>query len=154
MFLTNYRSLFGRSLCSVRLFQSPDGYRGPFHRHFTAQKNNAVPQKPGQLYFFRCSFLIFTRSLPAFGRAYASTIPLHSVSFLRLLFAPFHSATSALIHCTAFQPYYVCRPPTFQRLLLRTAIGVGAAYLISTSHNKSFHLNFSSLIKSHSVALP
>jgi hypothetical protein len=36
------RSHYGRSLCSVRLFQSPASYRGPFHRHFTAQKNTVA----------------------------------------------------------------------------------------------------------------
>ena len=50
---------------------------------------------------------------PAFGRAYASTIPLHSVSLRKLRY-------------TTFQQYYVCRPQYFQRLLLRTAIGVGS----------------------------
>ena len=48
---------------------------------------------------------------PTFGRANASTIPLHSVSLRKLRY-------------TTFQPYYVCRPQCFQRLLLRTAIGV------------------------------
>jgi hypothetical protein len=80
-----------------------------------------------QPYFLGCSFLIFTRSLPAFGRAYASTMQLHFVTVIRSLNAPFHSAKSSLIRFTAFQPYYVCRPQFFQRLLLRTAIGVGAA---------------------------
>jgi len=101
----------------------------PFHRHFTAQKNKAVQPKAGQPYFFRCSFLIFTRSLPAFGRAYASTIPLHFVTVIRSLNAPFHYAESSLFPFTAFQPYSVCRPQFFQRLLLRTAIGVGSTYL-------------------------
>ena len=80
-----------------------------------------------QPYFLGCSFLIFTRSLPAFGRAYASTIPLHFVTVIRSLNAPFHSAKSSLFRFTAFQPYYVCRPQFFQRLLFRTAIGVCSA---------------------------
>jgi len=36
------RSLSGRSLCSVRLFQSPDGYRGLFHSHFTVLKKQQL----------------------------------------------------------------------------------------------------------------
>jgi len=59
------RSLFGRSLCSVRLFQSVAGRKirlPPFHSHFTAQKNKEAKNR--QPYFFCCSFLIFTRSLP------------------------------------------------------------------------------------------
>jgi hypothetical protein len=72
--------------------------------------------KISSCFFCAASFLIFTRSLPAFGRAYASSIPLHFVTLRRLRF-------------TAFQPYCVCSPPFFQRLLLRTAIGLGSAYL-------------------------
>jgi hypothetical protein len=95
------RSLYGRSLCSVRLFQS------------------VVPSSIPQL----TSHALF----PAFGRAYASTIPLHFVTVICSLNAPFHSAKNSLIRFTAFQPFYVCRPRFFQRLLLRTAIGFGSA---------------------------
>ena len=66
-----------------------------------------------QLCFFSL-FVIIKRSLPAFGQAYESTTPLHSV-FGYTSFAS-----------TPFQPYCVCRPKFFQRLLLRTAIGVGS----------------------------
>ncbi len=118
------------SLRSFPLFRSavPVG-RAFLHStdHFTAQKIRQPKNR--QPYFFRCSFLIFTRSLPAFGRAYASIIQLHFVTVIRSLNAPFHYAESSLIHFTTFQPYYVCRPQCFQRLLLRTAIGVGSAYL-------------------------
>jgi hypothetical protein len=62
--------------------------------------------------FCAVSFLVFTRSLPAFVGATTSTIPLHSVSLRKL-------------RSTAFQQYCVCRPLFFRRLLLRTAIGVG-----------------------------
>ncbi len=79
--------------------------------HFTAQKKEQLENK--QLFFLRCLFLVFTRSLPAFVGATASTIPLHSV------FAP--QATRNSI------PAVLCLPPLiFWRLLLRTAIGVGA----------------------------
>ena len=56
----------------------------------------------------------FTRSLPAFGRAIASTIPLHSVTLRKL-------------RSTVFQPYHACRPPLFSGCSFRTAIGVGTA---------------------------
>jgi hypothetical protein len=69
--------------------------------------------KISSYFFCAVSFLVFTRSLPAFVGASTSTIPLHSVSLRKL-------------RSTAFQQYYVCRPLFFQRLLLRTAIGVGA----------------------------
>ena len=93
--------------------------------HSTKKKSSSEKE---QLFFFcAISFLVFTRSLPSFGRAYASTIPLHFVTVIRSLNAPFHSAKSSLIPFTAFQPYYVCRPIFFQRLLFRTAIVVGSA---------------------------
>jgi hypothetical protein len=117
------RSLFGRFLCSVRLFQSvvPPSVPQSLQQHskITALKKSRYFTAP-------FSFLIFTRSLPAFGRASASTIPLHFASFNRSLSAPLHSAASSLFLFTTFQQYYVCRPPCFQRLLFRPAIGVGS----------------------------
>jgi hypothetical protein len=58
--------------------------------------------KISSCFYCAASFLIFTRSLPAFVGATTSTIPLHSVSLRKL-------------RSTAFQPYYVCRPLFFQR---------------------------------------
>ena len=117
------RSLFGRFLCSVRLFQSvvPPSVPQALQQHskITALKKSRYFPAP-------FSFLIFTRSLPAFGRASASTIPLHFASFNRSLSAPLHSAASSLFLFTTFQQYNVCRPPCFQRLLFRPAIGVGS----------------------------
>ena len=79
----------------------------------TIQPQNKQQLENKQLFFCAASFLFSTRSLPAFGRAYASTIPLHSVPLRKL-------------RSTAFQQYHVCRPLFFQRLLLRTTIGVGS----------------------------
>jgi hypothetical protein len=117
------RSLFGRSLCFVRLFQSVVPSSVPQTLHSTKKYSSL---KISSYIFSAVSFLIFTRSLPAFGRAYASTIPLHFVTVIRSLNAPFHFAKSSLFPFSTFQPYYVCRPQCFQRLLLRTAIGVGS----------------------------
>lgn len=111
--------------CSSRPAKRRDSVPQPLH----STKKHSSPAKGRTAMFFRCSFLIFTRSLPAFGRAYAATIPLHSVSIIRSLNAPFHSAESSLFLFTTFQPYSVCRPPCFQRWLLRTAIRVGTASL-------------------------
>ncbi len=91
------RSLYGRSLCFVRLFQSVVPPSVPQTLHSTKKIRQPKNRQP---HFFRCSFLIFTRSLPAFGRAIASTIPLHSVTLRKL-------------RSTAFQPYHACRPPLF-----------------------------------------
>ena len=55
------RSLFGRSLCFVRLLQSVVPPSVPQTLHST-KKTQQLKKK--QLYFFCCSFLIFTRSLP------------------------------------------------------------------------------------------
>ncbi len=116
------------SLRSFPLFRSAVPVGRAFLRSTDTSQHKKIRQpKNRQPYFFRCSFLIFTRSLPAFCRAYASTIQLHFVTVIRSLNAPFHSASSSLIRFTAFQPYDVCRPQFFQRLLLRTAIGVGSA---------------------------
>ena len=111
--------------------------RAFLHSTDTSQHKKIRQPENRQPYFFRCSFLIFTRSLPAFGRAYASTIPLHFVTVIRSLNALFHYAESFTQSLLYIQPYYVCRPQCFQRLLLRTAIGVGAAYLQSFS-SKTF----------------
>ena len=105
------RSLYGRSLSSVRLFQSVVPASIPQTLHSTKKIRQPKNRQP---HFFRCSFLIFTRSLPAFGRAIASTIPLHSVTLRKLRY-------------TAFQPYHACRPPLFSGCSFRTAIGVGSA---------------------------
>ncbi len=90
----------------------------------STKKNSS--SKKQQLFFFRCSFLSSHGLYPSFGRAYASTIPLHFVTVIRSLNAPFHFAKSSLFPFSTFQPYYVCRPQCFQRLLLRPAIGVGS----------------------------
>lgn len=74
----------------------------PFHRPFATKKR--APRK-GEALFLLSAFTVFKRALPAFGRANAPTIQLHSVTLRRL-------------RSTAFQPYDVCRPPCFQRLLL------------------------------------
>jgi hypothetical protein len=105
----------------------------PFHRHFTAQKNKAVQPKAGQPHFSAVRSSSSHVLFPSFVRAYASTIQLHFVTVILSLNAPFHSAKSSLIRFTAFQPYYVCRPQCFQRLLFRTAIGVGSTPLLLRS---------------------
>jgi hypothetical protein len=106
------------SLRSLPLFRSavPVGCRlkkpppsVPQALHST--KNRATQQKSSS-FFCAVSFLVSTRSLPAFVGATTSTIPLHSVSLRKL-------------RSTAFQQYCACRPLFFRRLLLRTAIGVG-----------------------------
>ena len=61
----------------------------------TAPKKEQLENK--QLFFCAVSFLIFTRSLPAFVGAIASTKPLHFVTLRRLLFS-------------ALQPFW-CLPP-------------------------------------------
>ena len=58
--------------------------------------------------FLLSALPVSTRSLPALVGATTSTIPLHYVA----------------LRCTSFQPYCVCRPLFFQRLLIRPAIGV------------------------------
>ena len=63
-------------------------------------KNSSL--KNSSCFFCAVSFLIFTRSLPPFGRALASIVPLHFVTLRRLRF-------------TTFQQYSVCSPPFFQR---------------------------------------
>ena len=116
------------SLRSFPLFRSAVSVGRVFlHSTDTSQHKKIRQPKNRQPYFFRCSFIIFTRSLPAFGRAYASTIPLHFITVIRSLNAPFHYAKSSLFPFSTFQPYYVCRPQCFQRLLLRTSIGIGSA---------------------------
>jgi len=116
------------SLRSFPLFRSAVPVGRAFLRSTDTSQHKKIRQpKNRQPYFFRSSFLIFTRSLPAFGRAYASTIPLHFVTVIRSLNSPFHCAKSSLFPFSTFQAYYVCRPQCFQRLLLRTAIGVGSA---------------------------
>ncbi len=62
----------------------------------TSKKKTQQIENKQLCFFFRCSFLIITRSPPAFGQAYESTT-LHSV-FGYTNFAP-----------TPFQPYCVCR---------------------------------------------
>ena len=80
---------------------------------------------------------------PSFGRAYASTIPLHFVTVIRSLYAPFHFAESSLFPFTTFQPYCVCRPQCFQRLLLRPAIGVGSTpFLLRFPFLKTLHFDY------------
>ena len=98
---SNRRSNQSVSLRSFPLFRSavPVG-RASLRSTDTSQHKKNKVAKNRQPHFFRCSFLIFTRSLPAFGRAIASTIPLHSVTLRRL-------------RSTVFQPYNVCRPPLF-----------------------------------------
>jgi hypothetical protein len=116
------RSLFGRSLCYVRLFQSVVPPSVPQTLHSTKKYSSLKISS----YIFSAVRSSSSHGLyPSFGRAYASTIPLHFVTVIRSLNAPFHYAESSLIPFSTFQPYYVCRPQCFQRLLLRTAIGVG-----------------------------
>ena len=119
------------SLRSFPLFRSavPVGRRQkkpPSIPQALQQHSKIIALKKSRYFLAPFSFLIFTRSLPAFGRASASIIPLHFVSFNRSLSAPLHSAASSLFLFTTFQPYYVYRPPCFQRLLFRPAIGVGS----------------------------
>jgi hypothetical protein len=71
-------------LCSARLFQSVVPPSIPQSRHSTKKysRNRLVLQLPP--YFFRCSFLLFTRRPALFGGATASTIALRSAPLLRL----------------------------------------------------------------------
>jgi hypothetical protein len=118
------RSPYGRSLCSVRQFQSvhPELVSGslswfslgfpsvPQTLHST--KKIAVPlkEKAGQLFFLRRSVPHLHTVTSCVRRGYYS----HNTASFR----------SATLLCS--QQYYVCRPLFFQRLLLRTAIGVGS----------------------------
>ena len=110
----NKRSLCGRSLCSVRLFQSVVPPSIPQSRQLRQKR----PLKNKKHIFGVVSFLIFTRSLPAFVGATASA-------------TPHHFATLRKLSSAAFCRVHVCRPLCFQRLLLRTAIGVGTAPITS-----------------------
>jgi hypothetical protein len=105
------------SLRSFPLFRSA----APVGRSFLRSADTIQPQKKQQLenkqlFFCAASFLISTRALPVFAGASTSIIQLHSVTLRKL-------------RSTAFQPYFVCRPMFFQRLLLRTAIGLGAVHI-------------------------
>lgn len=53
----------------------------------TALRFTGTSQHKKTAVFLRCLFLIFTRSLPAFGGAITSTIPFHSASYV-----PLHSS--------------------------------------------------------------
>lgn len=97
--------------CSSRLF------RPPFLRPFANKKR--APLK-GEALFLLSAFPVFTRSLPSFGRATTSTIPLHFVTLRRLRF-------------TTFQQYNAWSPIFLQRLLARSAIRVAPLSLCPKS---------------------
>jgi hypothetical protein len=139
------RSHSGRSLCSVRLFQSVVGRKSllpPFHSPLVSiasaspEKGQATTTLPRPHLHTLSSFV---------RRGYyihntASFFPLHSACQLRKLrsHTPFSSITSAVL-CLS--------PLVFWRLLLRTAIGVGA------THYNCFCLSTNIIVKTKPIPL-
>ena len=105
------RSLSGRSLCSVRLFQSVVGRKSlvpPFHSPLVSIAS-ASPEKGQAATTLPRPHLLTLSSCVRRGYYIHNT-------------ASFHFSPQAPLHY--IQQYYVCHPWLFQRLLLRTAIGV------------------------------
>ena len=92
------RSHFGRSLCYARLFQSLEKSSVP---QTTRHQKKEQPRKMAAL-FLLSSFLVFTRSLPAFGVASASATPHNSDKLHCAVFAS--TATPLFGGCSLNQP--------------------------------------------------
>ena len=97
------RSLFGRSLCSVRLFQSvvPPSIPQALQQHSKITALKKSPYFPAPF-----SFLIFTQSLPAFVGTTSSTIQPHLLRSVN--YASRHSAIlrlpSLIVSAVALSP--------------------------------------------------
>jgi hypothetical protein len=92
------RSLFGRSLCSVRQLQSVVGSKASFlHSAGTTQHDKNSSLKNSSYSYCAASFLIFTRSLPFVRQGYY----MHNTASFR--FTP-----QATLHCI---PAVLCLSP-------------------------------------------